>query len=96
VSFNRLRFMAVAGWFAILGAVLITRLTLDIPSTLAGTVIVALLGGILTIVMLAVFRGAGPRNVTQMLYDVDREPSRTPSPDAPADTIDPVPGDSRD
>lgn len=78
MSLNRLQLMVIAAWFAMIGVLLGTRLVFGIPTTLAESAAVVLLGCIPATVMLVVFRGAGPRNVTQMLYDIDRTSETVP------------------
>lgn len=77
MSLNRLQYTVIAGWFITLGVVLTARAALGIPTTLVEAVTVIVLGCIPAVVLLAVFHGAGPRNVTQMLHEIDGRAGET-------------------
>lgn len=60
MSLNRFHVAAFIGWFVTLAAVIGTRLSLGVPTTLAESAIVLLVISALTMGLLAVFRQAPP------------------------------------
>lgn len=72
MSLKRFHFIAITCWFVALVAVLAARIALDIPTSLAMSVALLLLGALPPAILLAVFRGASDRNMTQVLYDTEQ------------------------
>ena len=71
MSLNRMRVSLVSVWLATLAAVVATRLAMGGTVTPGAAVELILLAGIPVAILFVIFRGAGPRNTTQMLYDVE-------------------------
>jgi Na+/H+ antiporter NhaC len=63
----------ITGWFALIIATLGVVAAIGVPVTVGLGVSVILAGILPAVVLVAVFQGAPPRSVGQVLYDVDHE-----------------------
>ena len=78
MTVQRMRVSLVAVWVATLTVIVATRVALGAPITSSAAIEIVLLAGIPAAILFVVFRGAGPRNTTQMLYDIDHVASAGP------------------
>ncbi len=63
--------MVVTGWFTMLIVVLGVAIAIGIPVTIGESLSVLLSGCVPALVLVAVFRGAPPRSISQVLYDLE-------------------------
>jgi hypothetical protein len=79
MSLNRLQMIVVASWFAVLIAVLGGGAAFGVPFTVGQGVAMLLAGLIPAAVLLGVFRGAPPKTIAQVLYDLEQMPIPAPA-----------------
>jgi hypothetical protein len=86
VSLTRFHIIAIAGWCTIIVAVALARLVVGAPTNVGSAAVLVFLGCVPPLVMLAVFRGAAPRSMSQIIYDAEN----------PTAAVVPVPARSTD
>ena len=79
MSLNRLQLIVVTSWFAVLIAALGAGAALGVPFTVGQGVAMLLAGFIPAAVLLGVFRGAPPKTISQVLYDLEQTATLTPA-----------------
>lgn len=74
MSINRARLTIVTGWFVAVVAALSIRVAIGAPITVLAGVGLLLVGCVPAIVLYAVFRGAPPKTIGEVLYDAEQAP----------------------
>jgi hypothetical protein len=71
VSLTRFHVTALTGWFGAIAVLLVIRFALGPPTSLAEGLGLLLLGALPAAIFLAIFRGAPPPTVAEVLYDTE-------------------------
>ena len=77
MSLTQVRFIVAIAWFSALIGIIGVNVAVGIGTTLPGTLMFFLLGGIHLTVLFRVFRGAPPHTVAEILSATDQPAKRS-------------------